>query len=130
MTEQDEAHGPGLIQYILLDCDDLDDAPRFKPVIKWKDSNDNDHWDCGECKKTLPYHTSDCPVHAAYLEAEKARAEYVRPAHLCTNCDQPKEGPHRFSCARGGARSTQVVLPVTQNSDGSFSVDPPYSSSK
>lgn len=128
MTEQ--VHGPGLIGYILLETDDLDDAPRFKPPIKWEDCKDNTHWACGECKKTLPYHNPDCPVHAAHLVAEKAKAEYVRPEWQCEGCDQPKEGPHRFSCYARGPRASQVVLPVTQNPDGTFSVDPPYSTSK
>lgn len=125
-----KVHGPGLIGYILLETDELDDTPRFKPPIKWEDCRDNIYWACGECKDTLPCHTPDCPVHLAYLAYEKAKVEYVRPAYLCTNCDQPKEGPHRFSCAVGGIRATQTVLPVTQNPDGTFSVDPPYSTNK
>lgn len=46
----------------------------------------------------------------------------------CPGCPSPKEGPHKFSCAYGGARATQVTLPVTRHPDGTFSVDPPYSS--
>ena len=130
MTAENEVHGPGLIGYILLEPEELADPPRFKRAIKWQDCKDNTYWNCGECNKTLPYHTPDCPVHVAYLEAEKAKAAYVRPDWMCEGCDRPKEGPHRFSCYARGARASQVVLPVTQNTNGTFSVDPPYSTNK
>lgn len=130
MTTESQVHGPGLIGYILLETNDLDDAPRFKPPIKQKDCKDNANWTCGECKKTLPYHTSDCPVHAAHLAYEKVKAEYVRPDWMCSGCDQPKEGPHRFSCYVKGIGSSQIKLPVTENSNGTLSVDSTYSIQK
>lgn len=130
MTAQNKVHGPGLIGYLILFTEGLDGSPRYKKVIKRSDDDGNEHWDCGECMVTLPYHLPDCPVHAVYLEAEKAKTEYVRPDWMCSGCDQPKEGPHRFSCCVGGPRASQVILPATQNHDGTFSIDPPYSTNK
>lgn len=128
MTTDNRVHGPGLIGYIAVETEDL--KIMFKPPVKFEDCKDNVYWSCGECRQTLPYHTPDCPVHAAYLKLEKAKAEYVRPDWMCEGCDKPKEGPHRFSCYVKGARASQVVLPATQNPDGTFSVDPPYSTNK
>lgn len=127
MTAPNQVRGPALIDYLCLAEQSLDESPRFKKVIRWHDCRDKEYWDCGECRMTLPFHLPNCPVHAAYLEAEKAKAEYVRPDWMCSGCDQPKEGPHRFSCYVGGPRASQVILPATQNPDGTFSIDPPYS---
>lgn len=119
--------GPGLISYFSLEYDGVSG---FESPVKWEDCQGNIKWNCGVCKITLPFHTHDCPVHAAYLASERQKQEYVRPDWQCSGCDQPKEGPHRFSCYERGSRASQLVLPVTQNPDGTFSVDPPYSTSK
>lgn len=122
MTKE-KCYGPGLIGFILLTSDDESEIPHFKEPIKWTDCRDNDHWVCGECKETMPEHTSVCPVHLAFQKYEEEQKAYVRPEWMCSGCDQPKEGPHRFGCCVRGIRSTQVILPVTQNSNGNFSVD-------
>lgn len=121
----EKVFGPGLIGFILLTSDDeLEEGQpsRFKEPIKWTDCRDNDHWICGECQSTMPEHLPTCPVHLAFQEYEEKQKTYVRPEWMCTGCDQPKEGPHRFSCCVRGVSSTRMVLPVEKNSDGSFTV--------
>lgn len=115
------------------EIDDLDDLypTNRSPQYKGEDG----YWHCGECHQDIIRHLPTCATHNQYREwyrkvCEQNRkfAEEPKPDWMCEGCDQPKEGPHRFGCHSRGIRSTQVVVPVTQNSDGTFTVAPPYSS--
>lgn len=58
----------------------------------------------------------------------KEEAEHdgdLRSGEMCSGCDKPKEGMHRFSCPVGGARANQLVVPVTQKEDGTFKINLP-----
>lgn len=91
--------------------------------------DENGNWVCGECKAR---HLDSCKVYQQFRrwyrkvlqENEEAQSK-PRPEWMCSGCDQPKEGPHRFSCYVGGARATQLVVPATRKEDGTFVVHLP-----
>ncbi len=131
----EKCYGPGWIDMILgRPCNPNEESDEnqydiFKEPVHFQSHSGHIKHLCGECGYVMPEHAANCPVHLKFKESEKkwANVEYQRPEGQCPSCPEPKEGPHRFSCAYGGARATQVALPVTRPDDGTFSVDPPYS---
>jgi hypothetical protein len=130
MTANSFYQGPGLIE--ILTAIDFSDTEKcayedFKQPIKHDDGVTNPYFTCGECGVRLNQHTKDCPIFKKFIEQEKQRKEsppYQRPDWMCPTCDQPKSGPHRFSCAV--MNSGRLVLPVEKLSDGTFRSTIPF----
>ncbi len=58
-----------------------------------------------------------------YLKLDPRRHKPWPKEEDCSGCDQPKTGPHRFSCYVQG--KNQVILPAIQTEDGKFIVNVP-----
>jgi len=86
--------------------------------------DENGNWVCGECKDR---HLDSCKIYQHFrrwyeklaLENEKAQNQ-PRPEWMCSGCDEPKEGPHRFSCYASETKANQLTVSATQKEDGTF----------
>lgn len=94
-------------------------------VVRPPDVQDeNGNWVCGECKAR---HLDSCKVYQQFRrwheklfqENEKAQNQ-PRPEWMCSGCDEPKEGPHRFSCYASETKANQLAISATQKEDGTF----------
>jgi hypothetical protein len=136
MTEK--SYGPGFIDMVLgKPCDpngsqEDNQYDQFKQPVRTESCSGHIQFLCGECNFLMPEHDPLCPVHLQYKKSEEQwdGVEYKHPEGQCKGCPSPIEGPHTFSCAYGGIKASQVVLPVTRQPDGTFSVDPPYSNKR
>lgn len=94
-------------------------------------SNNQQEPRCFECRQPLDKHLDSCETYKSFkkwygaiLKRSEKTNNIPRPEGMCTGCDQPKDGRHRFSCVVKGY--SQLALPASRNPDtGIFSVSLP-----